>query len=114
MNRPAAARSFPTRVSATPIAPRPRPGRGLLLSTQLVLGVPLLLLFVVLTSYLAVSSAEPMLTFASMLVLLVGAKLLWRVGEPPILFAAFFLQWMQVSLLVIQAAVAGVPLTDYY
>jgi hypothetical protein len=82
-------------------------------SGHVVLGSPIVLLFIALTIYLMLSGTEPLLALACMLVLLAGAKLLWRVGEPPILFAAFALQWSQVSLLVIQAAVAGVPMTDY-
>jgi hypothetical protein len=77
-----------------------------------VLGSRLLLLFAALTICLMLPSTEPLLVLACMFVLMVSAKLLWRVGEPPILFGAFFLQWSQVSLLVIQAAVLGIPLTD--
>jgi len=84
------------------------------LRNQLILGMRLMLPFGLLTAYLAFSSADPFLTFACMAVLIIGAKVTWRVGEPPILFAVFFLQWTQVSLLVIQAAIAGVPITYYY
>ena len=91
----------------------PRPARAQR-STQVALGIRWVLLFAALTIYLMWSSTEPLLVLACMIVLIVAAKLLWRLGEPPILFAAFFLQWVQVSLLVIRAAIAGAPLTDYY
>ena len=81
---------------------------------QLVIGPRLILAFSLLTAYFAISSTDPLLVFTTMAVLLIGAKLVWRVGEPPILFGVFFLQWTQVSLLVLQAAIAGVPMTDYF
>lgn len=80
----------------------------------LAFGPQILLPLTFLTIFLAFSSADPLLVVACIVVLVVAAKLIWRVGEPPILFAAFFLQWIQVSLLVIQAAIAGVPITDYH
>src|SRR5262249_44214897 len=61
-----------------------------------------------------VTSTEPTLTFASLVVLIAGAKLLWRPGEPPILFAAFLLQWLQVSLAIFHASIEGVELTNLY
>src|SRR5580693_6535487 len=73
----------------------------------------LLLPFILATTYLTFSSTDPLLTSACMILLAVLAKLSWRIGEPPILFAALFLQWTQVGLLVVQAAIAGTPLTDY-
>jgi len=63
---------------------------------------------------LTVISTDPVLTFACLIVLLAGAKLLWRSGEPPILFAAFFLQWLQVSLAVFHASFYGIELPELF
>ena len=58
--------------------------------------------------------AAPLLTAACILVLPVGATLLWREGEPPILFAVFFMQWLQVSTGVFQADFAGLSVEDSF
>lgn len=58
--------------------------------------------------------AEPLLTAACILALPVGATLLWREGEPPILFAVFFLQWLQVSTAVFQVDTEGLTLEGFY
>jgi hypothetical protein len=63
---------------------------------------------------LTAASTEPALTLVSLGVLVVGAKLIWRPGEPPILFAAFALQWLQASLAVFRASLNGVELTSLY
>ena len=44
--------------------------------------------------------------------LVAGAQLLWRPGEPPILFAAFFIQWLQISLSLFRASFYGVELHE--
>jgi hypothetical protein len=82
--------------------------------TSLALGPTLTLPIAAVTIFLMASSTEPWLTAASIVVLIIGAKLLWRVGEPPILFAAFFLQWMQVSLLVMRASFTDIRMTNFY
>jgi hypothetical protein len=69
-------------------------------------------LAVIVVPALTILSTEPTLTFACLVVLIVGAHLLWRPGEPPILFAAFFMQWLQISLSVFHASVYGVSLQD--
>ena len=63
---------------------------------------------------LSATSTEPALTFMSLGVLIVGAKLLWRPGEPPILFAAFFIQWLQASVAVFRASFYGADLAALY
>jgi hypothetical protein len=60
----------------------------------------------------AALSTEPTLTFGSLVVLVAGAQLLWRPGEPPILFAAFFIQWLQISLSLFRASFYGVELHE--
>lgn len=58
--------------------------------------------------------AEPLLGAACVLIIPVGLGLLWRKGEPPILFAIFFLQWMSVSTAVFQANVNGTSLDEMF
>lgn len=57
-------------------------------------------------------STEPLLVFASLLTLPLGAMLLWRIGEPPILFAVLFMQWLSISTGVFQAAMNGQSLAE--
>lgn len=55
-------------------------------------------------------------TFA-VIVLALGAVLLWRPAEPAILFFVFLYQWIQVSILAFYGNIQGVPLesfNDYY
>jgi hypothetical protein len=63
---------------------------------------------------LTATSTEPALTFMALGVLIVGAKLLWRPGEPPILFAAFLIQWLQISSAVFRASFSGQDLSALY
>jgi hypothetical protein len=51
----------------------------------------------------AIATANPLLTAASIFVLLLLARLLWRPGEPPALLFAASYQWVQVSTLVFVA-----------
>ena len=74
------------------------------------IGAAMSALIAVVVAILTAASTEPTLTFACLIVLIAGAKLLWRPGEPPILFGAFFIQWLQVSLPVFRAAFYGVEL----
>jgi hypothetical protein len=86
-------------------SPRGRPA-------YLRLGAPALALIAPVVMILAALSTEPTLTFASLVVLIAGAQLLWRPGEPPILFAAFFIQWLQISLSLFRASFYGVGLHE--
>src|ERR1700688_642597 len=76
------------------------------------LGAPVWALIAPALMILAALSTEPTLTFASLVVLVAGAQLLWRPGEPPILFAAFFIQWLQISLSLFRASFYGVELHE--
>jgi hypothetical protein len=59
-------------------------------------------------------TANPSLTVASLMCLPVFACLLWRVGEPPVLFFAVGFQWLQASTKIFDANIRGVPLQDYF
>jgi hypothetical protein len=96
---------------AVPWVPSERPR---ILTIYLQFSPSMWALILIVSAVLAAVSTEPTLTLACVLVLVAGAKLLWRQGEPPILFAAFFLQWLQVSLAVFRASVYGVELGDLY
>jgi hypothetical protein len=74
------------------------------------LGTPMWALIAPALMITSALSTEPTLTFASLVVLVVGAQLLWRPGEPPILFAAFFIQWLQISLSLFRASFYGLEL----
>jgi hypothetical protein len=63
---------------------------------------------------LTATGTEPALTAMSLGVLIFGAKLLWRPGEPPILFGAFFIQWLQVSLAIFRSSFNGIQLDSLY
>src|ERR1700692_497559 len=75
-------------------------------------GAPVWALIAPVVMILAALSTEPTLTFASLVALVAGAQLLWRPGEPPILFAAFFIQWLQISLSLFRASFYGVELHE--
>jgi hypothetical protein len=88
-------------------SPRRRPA-------YLRLGAPAWALIAPALMILAALSTEPTLTFASLVVLIAGAQLLWRPGEPPILFVAFFIQWLQISLSLFRASFYGVELHEFH
>jgi hypothetical protein len=71
-------------------------------------------LIAIVTLLLIATSTEPALTFASLLTLVLGIKLLWRPAEPPILFAAFFIQWLQASMAIYRASLNDVQLDFLY
>jgi hypothetical protein len=52
-----------------------------------------------------------LLAVLAVAVLLFGVRLLWRPGEPPVLFFAFAMQWVQGSVKVFQANWMEVPVT---
>jgi hypothetical protein len=78
------------------------------------LGAPGWALIAPVMMIVAALSTEPTLTFGSLVVLLAGAQLLWRPGEPPILFAAFFIQWLQISLSLFRVSFYGVELHELH
>lgn len=57
---------------------------------------------------LGLATPNPWLTAASILVLPLFIRLLWRPGEPPVLLFAVSFQWLQVTAKVFQANAAGV------
>lgn len=59
---------------------------------------------------LGLFSANPLLTLASMLQLVILVKLLWRPGEPPILLFAMFYHWAQACALTLNADLQGLSL----
>ena len=81
-------------------------------SAYLRFGAPIWALIAPAMMIVAALSTEPALTFASLAVLVAGAQLLWRPGEPPMLFAAFFIQWLQISLSLFRASFYGVELPE--
>lgn len=83
-------------------------------SAYLRLGAPMWVVIIPTLMIVVALSTEPILTLGSLLVLILGAHLLWRPGEPPILFAAFFLQWLQISLSLFRASFYGVDLDELY
>lgn len=61
---------------------------------------------------LGLLSANPLLTVASLFLLLLLIKLLWRPGEPPILLFAMAYHWMQGSILILSANLQGLELNE--
>jgi hypothetical protein len=57
-------------------------------------------------------SSNPLLTVASVAALLAMFTLLWRPGEPPVLFYAIAYQWLQATILVFSADLQGLALDD--
>ncbi len=64
--------------------------------------------------FLSIFSHDKVLFMMSLFSLPVGARLLWREGEPPILFAMFFIQWLQISSGLYRAAFEGTTLIQSY
>lgn len=79
------------------------PQKGTLSTQNVLVGFILLVLLGMLSSNVA-------LTEASVLVLLLMVKLLFRRGEPPVLLYAMGYQWFQASVLIFRADLGGVPL----
>jgi len=62
----------------------------------------------------AALSTNEYLTFASLICLPFFATLLWRIGEPPVLFFAVCFQWLQASIKIFDANARGMTLQDFY
>ena len=75
-------------------------------------GNKLLAVVVALGLALALASANPGLTVASILLAYVFVKLLWRPGEPPVLLYAMGYQWLQASILIFVADFQNVTLEE--
>jgi hypothetical protein len=61
---------------------------------------------------MAAFTANSWLSVASLLLLIVMAKLLWRPGEPPILLYAGCYQWMQACILTFEGNFKGLNIDD--
>jgi len=61
---------------------------------------------------IALPSYDPLLTFSCIAVLPMLAVLTWRVGEPPVAFAALVAQWLQISAGTFRATASGLDLND--
>src|SRR4051812_1137430 len=62
----------------------------------------------------AILTPHPLLTLAGIIFPFLLAKLLWRRSEPPILFVAFLLQWLQVTIKIFYADFYNLSLDDAY
>jgi hypothetical protein len=63
---------------------------------------------------IAVTSFDPLLTFACIAVIPMLATLVWREGEPPVAYAAVMAQWLQVSTGPFRATANGLALNDLF
>lgn len=63
---------------------------------------------------IAIGSSNSLLTFACITVVPIMAVLVWRIGEPPVVFAALFAQWLQVSVGAFRATADGVTLENLF
>jgi hypothetical protein len=61
---------------------------------------------------LSLLTANPLLTAAALLALALFALLLWRPGEPPILFLVVTFQWLQVTMRVADANARGLRVNE--
>ncbi|MBI3316628.1 MAG: hypothetical protein HYZ85_01310 [Candidatus Omnitrophica bacterium] len=59
-------------------------------------------------------TANPAFTMASLMSLVFFITLLWRKGEPPVLFFAIAFQWLQVSIKIFHANFMGFTLADMF
>lgn len=71
-------------------------------------------LYLVLTVSLGLASQDELLLMLCLISLPIGARLLWREGEPPILFAMFFIQWLQISSGVFRSTAQGLDIVQSY
>src|SRR5881398_3179136 len=63
---------------------------------------------------LTLATKNPVETFAAVLFLILTFKLLFRKNEPPILFLAIVLQWLQVCIKVFYANFYSESFTSVY
>ena len=70
----------------------------------------ILLIAVILTFF----TQNTVLTIVSILFIPLAVKLLWKQNEPPILFAAVMLQWLQVTIKVFLADFAGMDYKVFF
>jgi hypothetical protein len=90
---------------AMPVAPRARARRAAIGRGASVLPVPVYVLASLLVAAASITT-NAMLTAACIISFVMLAALLWRPGEPPVLFFACSVQWIQVAMKAFHA--------DYY
>ncbi|HEX4410984.1 MAG TPA: hypothetical protein VH206_19615 [Xanthobacteraceae bacterium] len=76
--------------------------------------LPILGLAFIVAFLISLSSLDPLLTFACIIVLPFLAMLSWREGEPPVAFAALTAQWLQISVGTLRATANGVDLNGLF
>lgn len=73
----------------------------------------LILVVLISTALGMLASPEPLLVGLAGAVMILGVVLLWRRSDVPLLLLPFGLQWLSVSLKVIQSAVTGAPINSF-
>lgn len=68
---------------------------------------------IVLAFILSIASPNAAIALVCLAALFVGAALLWRPGESPILFFTFGFLWIQAAIWVFHANVLGIPVEEY-
>ena len=63
---------------------------------------------------LSLFTSNPVLTIVAILFIPIAIKLLWKKNEPPILFAAIILQWLQVTVKVFLADFSGLDYKVFF
>lgn len=71
-------------------------------------------IFGVTAAFFGSLSENPLLTATSIMILPIFAVLLWRRGEPPILFFAISFQWLQGTMKTFDADIRGLTLIEYF
>ncbi|MGH8050663.1 MAG: hypothetical protein ACREPB_08410 [Arenimonas sp.] len=71
-----------------------------------------LLICLVAISLLSIATVNAQQTFFALSAALVFVTMLYRVGEPPVLLFAVFIQWLQVTTKIFQADYLGIPTDD--
>jgi hypothetical protein len=89
--------------------PRRVPYRGYIKVPIAIWGLIFLVAFLI-----ALTSFDPLLTFACVAVIPILAMLVWREGEPPVAYAAVMAQWLQVSTGPFRATASGLALNDLF
>jgi hypothetical protein len=64
--------------------------------------------------FISLDSLDPWLTFSCIAVVPLLAAVIWRIGEPPVAFAALTAQWLQISAGTFRATISGVSLSDLW
>ncbi|MBC7922094.1 MAG: hypothetical protein H7Z75_13515 [Ferruginibacter sp.] len=62
----------------------------------------------------SIVTTNPLLTFVSILFVPFSMKMLWRTGEPPVLFFGVLLQWLTITVKVFYANYLGLVFTEVH